>query len=438
MTEPIPTQPPSDRPSFGPPPIEQPSLPSQTPIEKTKQSSRKRSALLILAAVTSVAAIGAATPSIVNATQGQGHSTTHALQTEQDLDLDNVRLGDLAKELQGLGLDLVVTPTPENWIGSELDQGNVETSEYEDLDDYEEGPGDSYGTDEVDPFAGMTDEEIDALSDEEFFTILEDAGVDIWSEDGDWDDGEWDEAYDDEDDWDDSDSQDSDSYDDSETLLASFKVVDDKLVGSDASAGQVEQANAIWNRFVQIIPASERTMLSGFELMSSEYGGAHVYADESDPNKWIMGVDNAMTGDDLDYVLIHEFGHLLTLKASEVPPNSNDGSCPTFDPGEGCALSQSTLAEFVAAFWPQSLQDELRRLNESGDWDALEAYYNDNADSFVTDYAMSNPVEDLAETFTEFVMKDRPGGNTIADQKVQMLWSDQDMVALRSEIRSRL
>ncbi len=421
MTEPIPTQPSSDPTSFGPPPLGQPSLPSHTPNQGAKRSARKRSALLILAAVTSISAVGAVTPSIVNAVHGQGQPLTHALQTDRGSDLADMRLGDLADELETLGLDLVFTPSPENWIGSELEQDNSETSEY---DDYEEGSGDSYGTDEVDPFAGMTDEEIDALSDEEFFTILGDS--------------EWNESFEEGDDWDDSDSQDSDSYNEDDTLLASFKVVDGKLVSSDASAEQLEQANTIWDRFTQIIPASERTMLNTFELMSADYGGAHVYADEADPTKWIMGVDNSMVGDDLDYVLIHEFGHLLTLKASEVPPSSDDGSCPTINPGEGCALSQSTLAEFVAAFWPQSLQDELRSLHEADDWDGLDAYYADNADSFVTDYAMSNAVEDLAETFTEFVLKDRPAGNTIADQKVQMLWADQDMVSLRAEIRSRL
>ncbi len=398
-------------------------------MRRPQHSSRRRWALLALAAVTSIAAVGAMTPSLVNATQGSSHSPSHALQTDQGLDLAEVRLGDLATELEDLGLDLVVTPTPENWVGSELDETYVDP--YDD-ESYGEDTYDDFGGDETDPFAGMTDEEIEALSDEDFFELLEQAGIDTWSDEF-WDEGYTDEDSRDEDEWDETDSQ-----ADSESPVATFSVVDGKLIDSGADSTQLGQANAIWNRFTQIIPAGERTMVSGFELMSPEYGGAHVYADEDDPTKWILGVDGAMSGEELDYVLVHEFGHLLTLKASEVPPGSDDGSCPTFDPGEGCALNQSTLAEFVAAFWPQSLQDELAELNESGDWEALDAYYNENADSFVTDYAMTNAVEDLAETFTEFVLKGRPEGNTIAERKVQMLWADQAMVSLRAEIRSRL
>ncbi len=431
MTEPIPTQPPSNQPPLGPPPLAPRYPANHGPVQESKQPSSRRWALLVLAAVTSIAAVGAATPSIVNATQGDGHSASHALQTDQDLDLADVTLGDLASELEDLGLDLVVTPSPQNWITSQLDDS---------YDEYEDG----YDTDQVDPLAEMTEEEIDALSDEEFFALLEEAGIDIWSEDAEWDEDAYGEDSWDENDteWDDSeDSWDEDETEasaDAETPLATFDVVGGKLVDSGANTERFDQANAIWNRFARIVPASERTMVNGFELMSAEYGGAHVYADENDPTKWILGVDSAMSGSELDFVLVHEFGHLLTLKASEVPPSSSDGSCPTFDPGEGCALSQSTLAEFVAAFWPQSLQDELEQLHEAGDWDALDAFYTTNMDSFVSDYATTNPVEDLAETFTEFVLKDRPEGSSIADQKVQMLWADQDMVTLRGEIRSRL
>jgi hypothetical protein len=59
-------------------------------------------------------------------------------------------------------------------------------------------------------------------------------------------------------------------------------------------------------------------------------------------------------------------------------------------------------------------------------------------DQFVTDYAATNPAEDLAETFTIFVTEDRPTGDTIADQKVQLLWADADLVELRAQIRSAL
>ena len=84
------------------------------------------------------------------------------------------------------------------------------------------------------------------------------------------------------------------------------------------------------------------------------------------------------------------------------------------------------------------MQDDLARINDTGDWDAIDQFYADNADQFVTDYAATNPVEDLAETFTAFVLEERPTGTTIATQKVELLWGDPEMVALRDEIRANL
>jgi hypothetical protein len=82
--------------------------------------------------------------------------------------------------------------------------------------------------------------------------------------------------------------------------------------------------------------------------------------------------------------------------------------------------------------------DEVNRIQETGDADAAEAFYDRHRDDFVTDYATTNPGEDLAETFTVFVMQDRPSGSTIADRKVLFLWNDPAMTALRDQIRTHL
>jgi len=322
-----------------------------------------RRSMIVIAGVASVVALGIAIPSFVSATQDD-EPVTHATPANETLDLENVEVGQLADELDRLGLELHVAPAA----------------------------GDQ-----------------DAFSEGDFF-----------------------------DDGDDFDDQFGDGFDDLDEEGVSFGVTDGELVGSSATPEQQAQAESIWGRFTEIIPASQIGMVSGFELMSEEYGGAHVYADESDPTKWILGVSLGIEGEELDSILVHEFGHLLTLNAQQVPPSDEFGSCPTFNPGEGCALRGSTIAEFVEAFWPQSMQDEINRINDSGDWDALDRFYDENSDSFVSDYATTNPVEDLAETFTAFVLEDRPSGNTIANQKVQMLWGDTEMVQLRDEIRSRV
>ncbi len=53
---------------------------------------------------------------------------------------------------------------------------------------------------------------------------------------------------------------------------------------------------------------------------------------------------------------------------------------------------------------------------------------------FVSDYAGTNVAEDLAETFTRFVLYPRPTGSRVADAKVNFFWSDPTLVAVRATI----
>lgn len=225
-------------------------------------------------------------------------------------------------------------------------------------------------------------------------------------------------------------------HDDTEPL-ATFAVDEDRLDLGPAPRDLAKQASAIWRRFTQLIPADQRTMVDGFELLPAAYGGAHVYPSDRDPHRWIIGIGLGL-GDELDATLIHEFGHLLTLRAEEVPPDSDEQGCTTYFTGEGCALTGSTFAGFVERFWPPAMIDRVHELEASGDWEAAGDFYEEHGDRFVTDYATTNPAEDLAETFTSFVTGARPSGSTIADQKLEYLWSDPDMVTLRSRIRAGL
>lgn len=330
-------------------------------------------------------------------------------------DLGSVTLDELAEELADLGLEITIDPATDA-------DGDWNEGDWNEGDWNEEGQQDDQWDDEayVDPFEGMTDAEIDQLSDDEFIELLEAAGDEDW-EDEDWDD------------------EDRDGHDhgDDEAPAASFPVDGDRLDTSGVSPELAEQATKIWNRFITLIPADQRQMVSGFELMPADYDGAHVYPSDEDPTKWVLGM-GADLGEDLDYILIHEFGHLLTLQAKEVPPSPDGESCATYYTGEGCALTGSTVASFVQKFWPQEMLDQIEELYENEDYDGLDAFYEQNKDRFVTDYAASNPGEDLAETFTHFVLEDRPTGNTIADQKVQLLWADPDLVELRDQIRANL
>ena len=80
----------------------------------------------------------------------------------------------------------------------------------------------------------------------------------------------------------------------------------------------------------------------------------------------------------------------------------------------------------------------LAELDQSSDrfWDGLDEFERKYGDRFVTEYAMTDPAEDMAETFMVFVLQDRPGGTGIADQKLLFFWDYPELVELRSEIRA--
>lgn len=378
----------------------------------SERRSRRNRVLIAggLAAAVGIVSIGG---QLVLTPQADAAAQPRAMQSADAL--GHVTLDQLADELEDLGLSLSIEPARADPV--EADDSDTTN----DGEDVESADGD--------PFEGYTDAEIDAMSDEEFFEILDafDGGQDGADEDGADEDGA------DED----GNHDDHDPEAGEEDVLGTFAVDGDSIDVSNASSPEVAaQTTEIWERFVQLIPADQRQMLTGFELNPAEASGAYVYPND-DPSTWSMGVSLEL-GEDLDYVLIHEFAHLLTLQAKEVPPgaDSNPDACPTYFTGEGCALSGTTMAEFVERFWPASQLEEIARLQETEDYDGLEAFYEENSDDFVTDYATTNPAEDLAETFTVFVLNDRPTGDTIADQKVNMLWEDASMVALRDQIRA--
>ncbi len=341
--------------------------------------SRRLIGASVVAAVVGAAAIGAPA-ALGSADNGVAAPTDRAMTVATEVDLGAVTLDELGDELDELGLELRITP--QSQLQSKLDDA------FDDDDDSDVQPESTH----------------------------------------DDDDPHHDEAHD------------HDEFADEEPLGA-FPVDGDSIDLSSAETPEIaEQAQALWDRYVQLIPADQREMIAAFELVPEEFGGAYVYPTEEDPTQWVLGLGLGL-GDDLDFVIVHEYAHLLSLQASQVPPSSDADGCETYFTGEGCAIDGSLMDEFVERFWSEEQQSTVRELFENEDWDGLDDFYSDNAEDFVTDYAITNPAEDFADTFATFVTEDEPdnlGSDdlTIAEQKIEWLWSLADMVELREEIRA--
>ena len=102
---------------------------------------------------------------------------------------------------------------------------------------------------------------------------------------------------------------------------------------------------------------------------------------------------------------------------------------------EGCSRPGSIVGDFQIKFWSKYGAD-------ATDWNRTDqdaaALYADHSDAFVSEYAATNPVEDLAETFATFVLSDKPTGATEKDQKVSWLYNSPLMASERMRIRAAL
>lgn len=215
----------------------------------------------------------------------------------------------------------------------------------------------------------------------------------------------------------------------------------------------------IWNYFAAIIPEQERDFVTEFSLLSD--GSNNILAGVSQtvdgPGTWSLKVDILDTSDryNLTYTLMHEFGHLLTLKPAQVPIdkllfyNADDediygrarSACTQYFTGEGCSKPDSYINEFFNRYWT-SFHAEWQEIDRAKDEDSyrgrLQDFYKIYQDQFLTDYAPKSPEEDIAEAWAFFVLSPKPELTSIANEKILFFYEYPELVQLRQEILTRL
>ena len=130
-----------------------------------------------------------------------------------------------------------------------------------------------------------------------------------------------------------------------------YRVAGDSLVAERIRASD----RRLWTRFVELIPADQRVDLRRFSVLGSRLTDGFVSPLPRRTDLWELGLRRGLVNDpELDEVIVHEFGHLLTLTSDQVPPFRRGPGrrprCRTFNTGEGCALLNSYIALFVQEF----------------------------------------------------------------------------------------
>jgi len=213
----------------------------------------------------------------------------------------------------------------------------------------------------------------------------------------------------------------------------------------------------IWDYFTGIFPNDSDVHVSYLVVIMDGTDDGYSAAIWSSQGKWRLYV-NLLEFDssrDVIEILTHEYGHMLTLndsQARDIPSEyglemeqtdfeSMRSKCEGyFFTGSDCALADSYLNEFGNRFWigelfkswtdAYLLWDKEEGLYET----AMDEFYRQYRDQFVTEYASTTPLEDIAESWTEFVMRPKPTGSTIADQKILFFYEYPELVDIRREI----
>lgn len=222
------------------------------------------------------------------------------------------------------------------------------------------------------------------------------------------------------------------------TLLKDYNVKNKyKSFQSDKNKHQ-----QMWDYFAKLIPQDARQSIVEFEVIhgEGELLGYVAPIDDNDLSRWRMGLAIDATGDlssidlatEFAYTSIHEYGHVLTLNHTQIDAGGASGSCGAFHLEEGCSKVASYINELYNLGW----KDIMTEFNGIKNNNQAFKFYEKYQDRFVTEYAASNPAEDIAEVFSVFVTRDnKPTGNTIADQKVKAMYNYPELVKLRDDIR---
>lgn len=118
----------------------------------------------------------------------------------------------------------------------------------------------------------------------------------------------------------------------------------------------------------------------------------------------------------LHELIIHEFAHILFTEEYQWAEEA-----------------------FADEFWSTRDHRHAEKIaaetNTDERWDRLSRYHTKYKDSFVSAYATSNYHEDVAETFTHFVLEDRQNTNDLIEEKIDFMYSIDGLSDIRNDIR---
>ncbi|MDO5564274.1 MAG: hypothetical protein Q4F88_03495 [Eubacteriales bacterium] len=130
--------------------------------------------------------------------------------------------------------------------------------------------------------------------------------------------------------------------------------------------------------------------------------------------------------------LVHEYFHFLSLNSTQAQLKNGKikNTEKNYETDDRIFNKESYINLFYKLFW---INEENRRKAYVGDYQA-------NETDFVTEYAQTSLVEDIAESFYTFVVEnEKPIAlNYVRDKKIMFFYNFPELVKIREEFREKL
>lgn len=142
------------------------------------------------------------------------------------------------------------------------------------------------------------------------------------------------------------------------------------------------------------------------------------------PYEWCVGVELEADKDKLPYIMIHEYGHFISLRDTTLKFTDKLNGIKS----EGGELLQSFVANCLG-----HISEELEYIDESNHY----LFYARHKDDFVSKYAATNLLDDFAESFAHFVM----GSNydsEVLKRKMEFFNNREEIVIIKNQILNNM
>ena len=204
--------------------------------------------------------------------------------------------------------------------------------------------------------------------------------------------------------------------------------------GADISA-ELEEYGYIWQDVRAILPKEALRRFSLFTVWTDGPGETLAYVQAADDTgaTWEIAIDPADLDDGILFLetVLHEYSHSLTLCDDQVTYGEKRGAL-TYSEPYMTTRQNSYLNAFYRRFWSLTLDDRTANPQTYN-------FYLRHKRDFVSDYASTDPSEDIAESFTAFVLLERPEKpTTVADEKILFFYDYDELATLRDAIRENL